>query len=136
MMGFRKVPLPRSALRCPSVPRAHCIGTAGSAGASAAGSDEAAATGSLVELAPAVTVAPSNNDFRVRRREYFMGRSQALSSGARLYMCGSAPPEPTRPGEATAPNLYKKSALNHCSMGYSPAWRHSSEQAPLAPGAA
>src|ERR1700716_440160 len=70
MMGFKKVPLPRSALRCPSLPRAQRIGAIGGPWDTVKGCG-AAPIASLLEAA-ALAVAPSNNDFKVWRREYFI----------------------------------------------------------------
>jgi len=63
MMGFKNVPLPKSALRCPSCPRPQRKGAIGAPWDGAEGFD-GAAVASLFGAA-AVAVAPSNNDFKV-----------------------------------------------------------------------
>src|SRR6266700_1497918 len=85
MMGFRNVPLPRSAVRCPSLPRAQCSGAFGGWG-SAEGCDSAAIA-SVFEPA-AVAVAPSNSDFKVWRREYFISPFEGWPSlaGAIIFV--------------------------------------------------
>src|SRR6266702_4701714 len=89
MMRFRNVPLPRSALRCPSWPLDQRAGAIGGSRGGAEGCD-AADVASLFEP-EAVAVAPSSNDFKVWRREYFMSSWGLSWRGARDYPRRPAP---------------------------------------------
>jgi hypothetical protein len=102
MMGFKKVPLPRSALRCPSLPRAQRIGAIGGPWDTVKGCD-AAPIASLLEAA-ALVVAPSNNDFKVWRREYFI-------DAAGVLLCRWGYPAMARDYICLGPNLKRRAKL-------------------------
>jgi len=115
-MGFRKVPLPRSALRCPSWPRAQRIGPiGGSCGGPEGCAAEVCDAGIASLLEPAaVAVAPSNSDFKVWRREYFMSR-RGYPGVARAIIYVSALHISARQnyGDQSVPEIAVESSFNN-----------------------